>query len=83
MEKKEKKWERADVVKRKRAFVTALMITAFMLAMTISHLARVGTENLVIYVVPAILAAVITLVIWLNSEKVRKEYEGQIGKTEE
>ena len=29
------------------------------------------------------LRALITLAIWLNSEKVRKEYEGQIGKTEE
>jgi ABC-type bacteriocin/lantibiotic exporter with double-glycine peptidase domain len=76
----ERKWQRADVVKRKRAFATSVIILLFLLCMTAAHLARMGAVDLPLYLVPLAVVAVITLVLWFYSEKVRKEYEQQSGK---
>lgn len=76
-ERNKRKWVRADVVKRKRAFATSALVSIFMVCMTIAHVARLGFVDMVLYLVPLGAALLVSGVLWLHSEKVRKEFESQ------
>ena len=69
-----------DVVKRKRAFATSVLITIFMVCMTAAHIARLGFVDMPMYLLPLAIAFLVSAVLWFYSEKVRKEYEGQEGE---
>lgn len=72
-----RKWERKDVVKRKRAFATSVLIAIFMVCMTVAHIARLGMVDMGLYLIPLAVALLASGALWFHSEKVRKEYEGQ------
>lgn len=76
-EQNKRKWVRADVVKRKRAFATSAVVSIFMVCMTIAHVARLGVVDMLLYLVPLGAALLVSGILWLHSEKVRKEFESQ------